>query len=82
MHLADLADIVEELSPEDRQALISAIDREVAADTLSEVAPEIQVSIFEALEPEKAAEILEEIAARGGGRARRTARGTVGRIAG
>jgi magnesium transporter len=62
MHPADLADIVEELSPEDRQALISAIDREVAADTLSEVAPEIQVSIFEALEPEKAAEILEEMA--------------------
>lgn len=62
MHPADLADIVEELSPEDRQALISAIDREVAADTLSEVAPEIQVSIFESLEPEKAAEILEEMA--------------------
>jgi Mg/Co/Ni transporter MgtE len=62
MHPADLADIVEELSPEDRQALISAIDREVAAETLSEVAPEIQVSIFESLEPEKAAEILEEMA--------------------
>jgi Mg/Co/Ni transporter MgtE len=62
MHPADLADIVEELSPEDREALISAIDREVAAETLSEVDPDIQVSIFESLEPEKAAEILEEMA--------------------
>jgi magnesium transporter len=62
MHPADLADIVEELSPEDREALISAIDREVAAETLSEVDPEIQVSIFESLGAEKAAEILEEMA--------------------
>jgi CBS domain-containing protein len=62
MHPADLADIVEELSPEDREALISAIDREFAAETLSEVDPDIQISIFESLEAEKAAEILEEMA--------------------
>ncbi len=62
MHPADLADIVEELSPEDREALISAIDREVAAETLSEVDPDIQVSIFESLGAEEAAEILEEMA--------------------
>lgn len=62
MHPADLADIVEELSPEDREALISAINREVAAETLSEVDPNVQVSIFESLEAEKAAEILEEMA--------------------
>ena len=62
MHPADLADIVEELSPEDREALISAINRGVAAETLSEVDPNVQVSIFESLEAEKAAEILEEMA--------------------
>ncbi|MFZ0593715.1 MAG: magnesium transporter, partial [Bryobacteraceae bacterium] len=62
MHPADLADIVEELSPDDREALIGAINREVAAETLSEVDPNIQVSIFESLEAEKAAEILEEMA--------------------
>lgn len=62
MHPADLADIVEELSPEDREALISAINREVAAETLSEVDHNVQVSIFESLEAEKAAEILEEMA--------------------
>jgi magnesium transporter len=64
LHPADLADIVEELSPEDREALISAMDREVAAETLSEVDPDIQVSIIESLEAEKAAAILEEMAPR------------------
>lgn len=62
MHPADLADIVEELSPEDREALIRAMDSGTAAETLSEVAPEIQASILESLGSEKAAEILEEMA--------------------
>ena len=62
MHPADLADIVEELSPDDRGAIIQSMDSEVAADALSEVEPEIQASIVESLETEKAAEILEEMA--------------------
>ncbi len=62
MHPADLADIVEELSPEDREAIIETLDSEVAAEALSEVEPEIQASILESLEAEKAAEILEEMA--------------------
>jgi flagellar motility protein MotE (MotC chaperone)/sporulation protein YlmC with PRC-barrel domain len=61
MHPADLADIVEELSPEDREAIFENIDSEVAAETLSEVEPEIQASILESLEAEKAAEIVEEM---------------------
>jgi magnesium transporter len=61
MHPADLADIVEELSPDDREAIIEAIDSEVAADALSEVEQPIQAKIVEALDPEKAAEILEEM---------------------
>lgn len=62
MHPADLADIVEELSPEDREAIFETIDSEVAAEALSEVQPEIQASILESLETEKAAEIVEEMA--------------------
>src|SRR5688500_188739 len=62
MHPADLADIVEELSPEHREAIFETIDSEVAADTLSEVEPEIQASILESLETGKAAEILDEMA--------------------
>lgn len=61
MHPADLADIVEELSPEDREAIIEAMDTEAAAETLVEVEPEIQAQILESLEAEKAAEILEEM---------------------
>jgi CBS domain-containing protein/sporulation protein YlmC with PRC-barrel domain len=62
MHPADLADIVEALGPEDREAIFENIDSEVAADALSEVDPDIQVSILESLETEKAAEIVEEMA--------------------
>jgi magnesium transporter len=61
MHPADLADIVEDLSPDDREAIFESIDSEVAADALSEVDPDIQASILESLETEKAAEIVEEM---------------------
>ena len=61
MHPADLADIVEELSPEDREAIFETLDSEVAAEALSEVSPGIQASIIESLETEKAAEIIEEM---------------------
>ena len=62
MHPADLADIVEELSPAEREAIFETIDSEVAADALSEVDPKMQASILESLEPEKAADIVEEMA--------------------
>jgi magnesium transporter len=62
MHPADLADIVEELGPDEREAIFTHIDSEVAAEALSEVEPEIQASILESLEPEKAADIVEEMA--------------------
>jgi magnesium transporter len=62
MHPADLADIVEELSPAEREAIFETIDSEAAADALSEVEdPKMQASILEALEPEKAADIVEEM---------------------
>lgn len=63
MHPADLADIVEDLGPDDREAIFETIDNEVAAETLSEVDPGIQASILESLEKEKAADILEEMGA-------------------
>ena len=62
MHPADLADIVEDLGPAEREAIFETIDSEVAADTLSEVHPKMQASILESLEPEKAADIVEEMA--------------------
>jgi magnesium transporter len=63
MHPADLADIVENLAPAEREAIFDSIDSEVAADALSEVEdPKMQASILESLEPEKAADIVEEMA--------------------
>jgi magnesium transporter len=61
MHPADLADIVEDLGHEDRQAIFNAMDNEVAAEILSEVEPEIQTRILESLQAERAADILEEM---------------------
>ncbi len=62
LHPADLADIVEELPPDSREAVLTSIDSEAAAEALSEMETDIQVSIIESLETEKAAEILEEMA--------------------
>jgi magnesium transporter len=62
MHPADLADIVEDLSPDDREAIFENINSEVAAETLTEVDPDIQASILESLETETAADIVEEMA--------------------
>lgn len=61
MHPADLADIVENLSHDDRAAIFNAIDSETAAELLSEVDPGLQTRIIDSLETDKAAEILEEM---------------------
>ncbi|HTM50652.1 MAG TPA: CBS domain-containing protein [Bryobacteraceae bacterium] len=61
IHPADLADIVEELSPDSREAIFETLDSEVAAEALSEVDPRMQASILESLETEKAADIVEEM---------------------
>ena len=62
IHPADLADIVEELSHEDREAVFESLDSEVAADTLSEVDDtKTQASILESLDADRAADIVEEM---------------------
>ncbi len=62
LHPADLADIVEELAPAEREAIIETLDESHAADALTEVDPRVQKAIIEALDTEKAADILEEMA--------------------
>lgn len=62
LHPADLADIVEELAPAEREAIFETLDEDKAADALTEVEPKVQRSIIEALDTEKAADILEEMA--------------------
>ena len=61
MHPSDLADILEDLSPAERQAVFTSLDEEVAAETLEEVDPKMQVSLLEELDEEKIADIVEEM---------------------
>lgn len=61
MHPADLAEIVEELGPEGREAVLTTLDRESAAETISELDPDVQASVLESMEAEKAADIIEEM---------------------
>ena len=63
LHPADIADIVNELSPDDRNAVFAALDDEKAADTLEEIdEPQMQASILERLDVERASDILEAMA--------------------
>jgi len=61
LHPADIADIVEDLAPKEREAVFRTLDEDVAAETLEEVEPSVQKSIVESLDSERAAEIVEEM---------------------
>jgi magnesium transporter len=61
LHPADIADIVERLAPDEREAVFETLDQEVAAEALEEVQPKVQKSIVESLDSERAAEIVEEM---------------------
>src|SRR5579884_2872378 len=55
------ADIVDQLSPQQRAEVIEALDTETAADAIAEVEPEVQVEIMQHLDNETATDILEEM---------------------
>jgi magnesium transporter len=61
LHPADIADIVEDLAPDERQAVFQTLDHETAAEALEEVEPRVQKAIVESLDSERAAEIVEEM---------------------
>jgi magnesium transporter len=61
LHPADIADIVEELAPDERQAVFQTLDEETAAEALEEVEPRVQKAIVESLDSGKAAGIVEEM---------------------
>jgi len=61
LHPADIADIVEELAPDERQAVFQTLDKETAAEALEEVEPKVQKAIVESLDSGKAADIVEEM---------------------
>ena len=61
LHPADIADIVEQLSPQHAQEVIAALDTDVAAETIAEMESETQVQIMTHLPDETATDILEEM---------------------
>lgn len=61
LHPADLADIMEELSAVERQAIINSLDEQTAAELLAELDARLTTQIVEKLDPEKAADIIEEM---------------------
>src|ERR1700732_728010 len=61
LHPADIADIVESLAPDEREAFFESLDEGVAAEALEEVTPKVQKSIVESLDSDRAAEIVEEM---------------------
>jgi magnesium transporter len=58
IHPADLADILEELSGEERMTLFNSLDTETAAETLEETEPRVQRQLVESLRRERIVELL------------------------
>jgi magnesium transporter len=61
LHPADIADIIEELSPSERAGVLASLDEETAAETLTETEPEVQASMVQMMGSEQAADILERM---------------------
>lgn len=61
LHPADIADILEELAPAEREAVFGSLDEEVAAEALEEIDPRMQVELMRSIESDKAADIVEEM---------------------
>jgi len=61
MHPSDLAEILEDLAPAEREAVFTSLDEEVAAETLEEVDPKLQKALLEKLDEERIADIVEEM---------------------
>jgi magnesium transporter len=61
LHPADLADILEDLSTEERQSIITSLDEQTAADVLSELDERLRLQVVEKLDSDKVADIVHEM---------------------
>lgn len=61
LHPGELADILEDLAPAEREAVFTSLDEEVAAEALEEVEPKLQKALLEKLDEERIADIVEEM---------------------
>ena len=61
LHPSDIAEILEELAPAEREAVFTSLPEETAAETLEEIDPRLQKELLQGMDSEKAADILEEM---------------------
>jgi magnesium transporter len=61
LHPSDIAAILEELAPSEREAIFISLPEETAAETLEEFEPKLQKELVQGLDSEKAADIIEEM---------------------
>ena len=61
MHPSDLAEILEDLPQQERDAVFVSLDEEVAAEALEEADPKLQKSLLESLDSGRVADIVEEM---------------------
>ncbi len=61
IHPVDLADILEELEPQQRLAIFNELETEQASDTLEEVEPRVQRELVSALTVDRVAELINDM---------------------
>lgn len=61
LHPSDIADILEDLTPAEREAVFTSLSEETAAETLEEIEPRLQKELLQGMDSERAAGILEEM---------------------
>jgi Mg/Co/Ni transporter MgtE len=61
IHPVDLADILEELSEEQRLAIFNELDTDQASDTLEEIEPRVQRSLISSMDKERVADLIDEM---------------------
>lgn len=61
LHPSDIADILEELAPAEREAVFTSLPEETAAEALEEIDPRLQKELLQRMDLERAADIIEEM---------------------
>lgn len=61
LHPSDIAEILEDLAPAEREAVFISLPEETAAETLEEIDPRLQKELLQGMDSERAAGILEEM---------------------
>ena len=54
LHPSDIAEILEELAPAEREAVFTSLPEETAAETLEEIDPKLQKALLEGMDSERA----------------------------